>query len=81
MVNDIYACLEFVIVDIKLEVILDINRSMYDNLLLLQKMIDQLKYYDFLKVVLFEKYTNIKLDPYQPLNKVGLYEGINIIIY
>ena len=81
MTNDVYVYIEFVIVQLYLECFFDKNKSLNDNLNLIQKMIPLLKSYDLDDLIIYEKYTNIHLDPNISLEKLGLYDGISLIIF
>ncbi len=81
MTNDLYVYMEFVIVQLCLECLLDKNKTLNDNICLIQKMIPLLRSYDLNDIIIYEKYTSIHLDPHILLDELGLYDGISIIIF
>ena len=81
MNHDLYACLEFVIAQYKLECILDKHKSLFLNLKMIKELIIELKNYDLNNILIYEKYTDICLDPKLSLDDLGLYDGITLLIY
>ena len=81
MNHDLYACLEFVIAQYKLECILDKHKSLFLNLKMIKELIIELKNYDLNDILIYEKYTDICLDPKLSLDELGLYDGITLLIY
>lgn len=81
MNHDLYICLEFVIAQYNLECILDKNKSLLLNLKIIKELVPKLKNYDFNDILIYEKYTNICLDPKLSLDELGLYDGITLLIY
>ncbi len=81
MNHDLYACLEFVIAQYKLECILDKHKSLFLNLKMIKELIIELKNYDLNDILMYVKYTDICLDPKLSLDELGLYDGITLLIY
>lgn len=73
--------MEFVIAQYSVECFLDKNKSLAENIVLMQKMLPSLKAYDIDKMLIYEKYTNIQLDPQLTLSELALYDGIILIIF